>query len=614
VRIWFSLLLAVAVLSSPSLAQGQDARSPGRIVGEIDGISQDAGQYFLSGWACQQGHKESIDIHVYAASPAKSAKRMFVTANHANFQSEPAVNRACHDAAGGQHRFLVALPLGYTEQNLYDVHGIRVVDGVPNDAIGGSGKPLRDLGVPSMPFRSATVPPLSGAYVPSAAHPRVFVTPADLKDLVARINQPKTYSARRFHQLADQIARDLASRRDWDATYAGCAIGPYLYAFSYEPQDGHEAETHAALKLAPDVQAPAGGAVVAARLALYAALVKNGAALPREAPGADQAAALAKRILLAWADRGFPRDKGGHFLSLSAIPCDPSGKIAEYAGWELPLHLGRGVVYSVQAQDLLQSIGALDRSEEARANALHGALFELIRQGYNQSEGRPQPDCQRYTNGDANGTAALLGIARLLDDPRRFEAVLRGGDRSLPILLPWLRLFDGAIYGEDDRPLPCYPNTGPDGLHSGHGFTTPVVAPGEVQDRYRAAVLQTFGYPMFTLERLIDAAEVLRNAGFDPYRYRGNHKQSLELALQYYACYGKTPGFYATVTRDNARPCANFEQYYGKVVNGVDANIVIGALRFPDNRAITDVEQSARVKASTGAFASDAILFGKWRD
>jgi hypothetical protein len=268
----------------------------------------------------------------------------------------------------------------------------------------------------------------------------------------------------------------------------------------------------------------------------------------------------------------------------------------------------------VQAQDLLQSIAALDGAEEARANALHGALFELIRQGYNQSEGRPQPDCQRYTNGDANGTAALLAIARLLDDPRRFDAVLHGTDHSLPVLLPWLRLFDGAIYGEGDRPLACYPNTGRDGLHSGLGFTMAAVAPGEVQDRYRAGVLQTFGYPMFTLERLINAAEILRNAGFDPYHYRGNHKQSLEMALQYYACYGKTPGFYATVTHDNARACANFEQYYGKVVNGVDANIVIGAFRFPDNRAIAEVEQSAKEKASTGAFASDAILFGKWRD
>jgi hypothetical protein len=175
-------------------------------------------------------------------------------------------------------------------------------------------------------------------------------------------------------------------------------------------------------------------------------------------------------------------------------------------------------------------------------------------------------------------------------------------------------LFDGAIYGEGDQPLACYLNSGPDGLHSGLGFTTPVVAPGEVQDRYRAGVLQTFGYPMFTLERLINAAEILSNAGFDAYHYRGNHGRSIELALQYYACYGQTPGFYATVTRTNATKCPNYEQYYGKVVNGVDANMVIGALRFPSNRAVTAVEQTAKERVSSGAFSLDAILFGKWRD
>ncbi len=465
-----------------------------------------------------------------------------------------------------------------------------------------------------MPFRGVTVPALSGAYVSGAAHPRVFTTLADLKDLVARINRPGTYSAQRFRQLADQVARDLASLRDWDATYSGCLLGPYLYAFSYEPQDGHDAETHAALKLAPDVKAPAGGAVVASRLALYAALIKDGAAAPKGSPRADHAAALAKRILLAWADHGFPRGRDGRFLSASALACDASAKAAQYVDSAFPVHLGRGAVYSAHAQDLLQSIGALDVSAERRLNAMHAALFDLIREGYNQEEGLPQPECQRSTNGGANATAALLSVARLLDDKRRFNAALTGNDHAIAVVLPWVRLFDGAIYGVGDKPVPCYLNTGPDGLHSGAGFTTSIVAAGEIQDRYRAGVSQTFGYPMFTLERLIDAAEILRTAGFDPYRYRGNHEQSIETALQYYACYGKTPGFYQTVARDNARACPNYEQYYGKVVNGVDANILIGAYRLPESRAITAVEQAARESAASGAFSLDAILFGKWRD
>jgi hypothetical protein len=112
-----------------------------------------------------------------------------------------------------------------------------------------------------------------------------------------------------------------------DGVYAGFFVGPYLYAFSYEPQDGHDAETHAALNLAPGVQAPAGGAVVAARLALYAALIKGGAAPPPGAPSADQAAALAKRILLAWADRGFPRTRPARFWGCRRSPATPAARL-----------------------------------------------------------------------------------------------------------------------------------------------------------------------------------------------------------------------------------------------------------------------------------------------
>src|SRR5258708_35753266 len=127
-------------------------------------------------------------------------------------------------------------------------------------------------------------------------------------------------------------------------------------------------------------------------------------------------------------------------------------------------------------------------------------------------------------------------------------------------------------------------------------------------------VLQTFGYPMATLKSLIIAAESLRIAGFDSYAYRGNHKQSIEMALQYYACYGKSPGFYKIVSRENARACPNFEQYYGKVVSGVDHNIVVGAFRFPKNATIGAVAAAAKEASSSGLFSFDAVLFGKWRD
>jgi hypothetical protein len=103
--------------------------------------------------------------------------------------------------------------------------------------------------------------------------------------------------------LPTRSRRHLASDIDGDVTYSGCEGGVYQYAFSYEPQDHHEAETRAQLDIAPDVKVPAGAAVVASRLALYAALVKTGAVAPPHAPSADDATQLAKRILHAWADR-----------------------------------------------------------------------------------------------------------------------------------------------------------------------------------------------------------------------------------------------------------------------------------------------------------------------
>lgn len=119
---------------------------------------------------------------------------------------------------------------------------------------------------------------------------------------------------------------------------------------------------------------------------------------------------------------------------------------------------------------------------------------------------------------------------------------------------------------------------------------------------------------MFTLQRVVDAAEVLRIAGFDPYYYRGRHKQSVEKAIEFYACFAKTAGFGGTVTAENSSACRNAPQYVGKIVNGVDQMVTIGAYRYPGNAAIGAVEAAAKLSSSSGAFSLDAILFGKWRD
>jgi hypothetical protein len=588
--------------------------SVGRIVGHIDGISQDGDHYFLLGWACQQGQSKSIDVQLFTPKTTNGVtKEGPLFAEAANLFSEAGVGEVCRDSGDGKHRFILVLPYGYGPESKPVMHGIRIVDGVPNDAIAGSGEQpaARPLDAPY-----PTLPKLGGAYR-SLTHPGVFMTAHELHDIASRINRKGSYSELRFGLLARRIKQDLNSGIDWDVTYSGPLPVVYEYTFSYEPQDQHDAETRTALTIPAGAKAPAGAAVVASRLALYAALVKAGARPHGGSPGSDEAVALAKRILLAWADRGF-RDAKGHFLELGSFTRDGHGRPDSGLG----LTLGRGVIYSVQAQDLLESLGTLNADEVGRLNAFHGAIFELLRQSENvlyAGVGFPYSDCSRYTNLATNAMVGMLATARLLNDESKVNAVLFGGNHAIPVLAPWTHLFDHLIYGQSDGPAPgCVNNHEPDSqssLDNHHDYQTPRAAPGEMADRFRNAKAgQGIGYPMFTLERLFDAAELMQIAGFDPYVYRGAHGQSIEMAVQYYACFAKGAGLYKTVTQENSGSCLNAAQYYGRLVNGVDRMLLIGAERFSGNKSITGLEADAQKAASGRAFSTDAILFGKWRD
>ena len=80
-----------------------------------------------------------------------------------------------------------------------------------------------------------------------------------------------------------------------------------------------------AMNVKPGWASPAGAAIVASRLALYAALIKAGAKTPAGSPTGDQGSTLAKRILLIWASRGF-RDQNGKFLNRAEQFCDGQGR------------------------------------------------------------------------------------------------------------------------------------------------------------------------------------------------------------------------------------------------------------------------------------------------
>jgi hypothetical protein len=466
-------------------------------------------------------------------------------------------------------------------------------------------------------------PSLAGSYTSSAQHPRVFITPTDVNDMVTRINSSGSFSAQSFARLSTKVKADLAAKVDWDAVYSGCDLDIYLHTFSYEPVTGYPDEVRttsqlgSAMHVKEGMAPPTGAAIVASRLATYAALVKSGAKAPTAGPSSGEAAALAKRILLAWANRGF-RDQAGNFLSRAEQFCDGQQHFNVVIQNGVGLQVGRGIIYSVHAQDLLRSIGAFNSAQTNQLNVFHGAIFNLIREASNFRAALPQMNgpatiCERYSNHVGAHLLGLLAIARLLDDGRKFNAVLYGNDRSIAVAIPWTNWFNHAVYGEHDKPIACHKNTGPDSLASHPSFQTAVVAPGEIEDRYRNANAgQGFGYTLGVLAGLFEMSDLMKNAGFDAVGYRGTHRQSIEMATQYYACYGKNAGFKKTVTADNARACPDYQQYIGQIVNGLETDIVMGAYRFPENSVITELEPAA--KAAAGADVLDAIRFGRWRD
>ena len=85
-----------AVLASQDAA-AQTAK-PGRIVGHIDGISEDGDHYLLLGWACQQGQSKSIAVQLFAEKETNGvSKQGPLFAEYANLFSEPGVAQACRD-------------------------------------------------------------------------------------------------------------------------------------------------------------------------------------------------------------------------------------------------------------------------------------------------------------------------------------------------------------------------------------------------------------------------------------------------------------------------------------------------------------------------------------
>src|ERR1700730_5297470 len=136
-------LASVFLSASACVAAGPPPR-PGAVTGVIDAIQYGTDQFYVAGWACQQGNRGSIDVHVYAGGAAGGKPPgAFVTGGKAGIANEPAVARECKYEDGGTHRFRVALPnqlLRTFQRKSLFVHGIALAGNVENAAIAGSGR------------------------------------------------------------------------------------------------------------------------------------------------------------------------------------------------------------------------------------------------------------------------------------------------------------------------------------------------------------------------------------------------------------------------------------------------------------------------------------------
>lgn len=60
---------AVSLVSTLPTARGQNPPA-GPVTGVIDGVAFEGDQYYVHGWACQEGQRSPISINIYANHPA----------------------------------------------------------------------------------------------------------------------------------------------------------------------------------------------------------------------------------------------------------------------------------------------------------------------------------------------------------------------------------------------------------------------------------------------------------------------------------------------------------------------------------------------------------------
>src|ERR1700756_397738 len=63
-------LACLVCAASVWLAGASQNSHTGPVTGVIDGVGFEGDQYYVHGWACQEGNRGSIEVHIYANHPA----------------------------------------------------------------------------------------------------------------------------------------------------------------------------------------------------------------------------------------------------------------------------------------------------------------------------------------------------------------------------------------------------------------------------------------------------------------------------------------------------------------------------------------------------------------
>jgi hypothetical protein len=216
----------VAGLSLATLAwhaaAAQNAHS-GPVTGVIDDVRFEDDQYYVFGWACQESQRGSIEVHLYANHAAgDKPPGTFVTAGTANLGNEPAVDRECHDANGGKHRFKIALPnqlmRTFQGKKLY-AHGIAIAGSVENGLIAGSGKFA--FPSPKWPLDPPTPNLLDGPRVAAFDTKRDSCELTDIPDAAARAFRDYTGT---IHLIASQSVTRAGLGTTLETTKHNCQV------------------------------------------------------------------------------------------------------------------------------------------------------------------------------------------------------------------------------------------------------------------------------------------------------------------------------------------------------------------------------------------------------